>query len=487
MEEAFSAAVKYLQLRVNSAGLYELTFVRLSQYMKLDSAAVSALNLFPVQRGKRVGFSKDSRSVFGLLNKCRTLPGQRLLSQWVRQPLADILKITERLNLVEHFVDYPERRTTISDQRLRGIPDLVRMSRKLQQKTTKLQDGHALYRVIQSLPQLLLDIGGDDNPYIRIEFTAKMESLLTGLTGPNKFTSLVEEVLDFKKVLQKEFRVNPNFSPALRQASDKVNELEQQAHSIYRTAMRDLNLNEKQLKLVNDEVKGYFFSITNTYEKNIRNQPKYYPLQSGTKTGIQFTCNQLKDFNEKYAEKKNELIEIEEQILAEFREVASGYAVAIRQVSDILTHLDVVVALAVAAASACRPFVKPELQKTGTGVLSLIRVRHPCVESVNNNFIANDVRLSKEDQKFKLVTGPNMGGKSTYIRSAGIAILMAQMGSFVAADEAKISVMDGIFTRVGASDKQLRGNSTFMNEMVETAAILRVRDSAFICHLSCCK
>lgn len=455
--------------------MFELSFMQLSHFMKLDATAITALNLFPSQKDQRITLTKDRHSVFGLLNQCRTLPGQRLLSQWIRQPLVDILKINERLDLVEHFVDYGARRESISEQRLRGIPDLVRFSCKLQHKRIKLQECYSLYLLIQKLPLLLADIGGEDNPYVRIAFSDKIEALISQLKDrDNGFCHSVESVLDFEKLKQREFRINPHVSEDLRQASEVVYELENDVQKIYRTTARDLDLAEKQLKLNNDVEKGYFFSITNANEKVIRNRSAYTILPSNKKDGIRFTSAQMNQFNEQYVQEKAVLLKLEEEVLREFRDLVSVSAPLVRQLSEVLTHLDVIVALAVASQSPGTSYIRPEMSKPGTGVLSITKLRHPSVEVSTTGYVANDVNLSKSGQKFKLVTGPNMGGKSTYIRSAAIAILMAQMGSFVPAEEAKISVMDGIFTRVGASDKQLQGNSTFMNEMIETASILRV-------------
>lgn len=142
----------------------------------------------------------------------------------------------------------------------------------------------------------------------------------------------------------------------------------------------------------------------------------------------------------------------------------------------VMAQLDVIVALAIAAATAPIPYIRPKLHKEGSGYLNLKQIRHPCLELQDGvSYTPNDAEYIKDKSEFHIITGPNMGGKSTYIRSVAVTILMAQIGSFVPCSEAELCIFDSIMTRVGADDDQSKGLSTFMVEMVETASMFRVR------------
>lgn len=152
-----------------------------------------------------------------------------------------------------------------------------------------------------------------------------------------------------------------------------------------------------------------------------------------------------------------------------------GYADTLRSLNSSIAEVDVLTAFAHAATSAPIPFVKPKILPEGSGILKLVRVRHPCVEKQDGvSYIPNNIKLKQGETTLNIITGPNMGGKSTYMRSVALSVFLAHIGSFVPCDEAEISLVDCILTRVGASDCELKGLSTFMLEMVETSGIVRV-------------
>lgn len=154
---------------------------------------------------------------------------------------------------------------------------------------------------------------------------------------------------------------------------------------------------------------------------------------------------------------------------------AGGYCNTLQYLSTVLATLDVLVSFAIVAASAPTPYIRPKMLPSGTGTLNLKQARHPCVEMQDSvSYIPNSINFKQDSATLYLITGPNMGGKSTYIRSIGVVALLAHIGSFVPCDEAEIPILDAILARVGANDSQIKGMSTFMVEMVETSSIIRV-------------
>ncbi|RWS11150.1 DNA mismatch repair protein Msh2-like protein, partial [Dinothrombium tinctorium] len=212
--------------------------------------------------------------------------------------------------------------------------------------------------------------------------------------------------------------------------------------------------------------------LTKKEEKSIRNKKNYILVEKGKKDGIRFINKDLQELNEEYLSIRSDYSSLQKDIAAEVIKAAASYSNYMRQLGEILAKLDVVVAMAVAARRAPLPYIRPTLKPKDTNKVVIKGLRHPCLETQNDiSFIPNDINF--DDKKFFIITGPNMGGKSTYIRSVGLCVLMAQIGSFVPANFATISVVDGIYTRIGASDQQIKGCSAFMVEMVETASILR--------------
>ncbi|KAH0845798.1 DNA mismatch repair protein msh-2 [Fonsecaea pedrosoi] len=476
-----AALIKYLGVMTDPSnfGQYRLYQHDLGQYMKLDAAALRALNLMP---GPRDG--AKSMSLFGLLNHCKTPIGGRLLAQWLKQPLMNLAEIEKRQQLVEAFVTDTELRQTMQEEHLRSIPDLYRLAKKFQRKHANLEDVVRAYQVVIRLPGFIeaLETVVDEQYQVPLEtqYTSKLKELSSFL---GKLAEMVETTVDLEALDRHEFIIKPEFDEQLKVIRAKLDKVQHAMEVEHRRAGKDLSQElDKKLFLENHRVHGHCFRLTRNEAGCIRNKKDYKEI-STQKNGVYFTTNELSELRREHDQLSGSYNRKQSSLVSEVVQVASSYTPVIEQLAAIIAHLDVVVSLAHASVHAPTAYVRPKMHRRGTGDTVLKEARHPCMEAQDDiNFITNDVELRRDSSRFLIITGPNMGGKSTYIRTIGCIALMAQIGSFVPCTEAELTIFDCILARVGASDSQLKGVSTFMAEMLETANILKsaTRDSLII-------
>ncbi|CAN6611513.1 DNA mismatch repair protein Msh2p [Trichomonascus vanleenenianus] len=478
-----AALISYLDLlsRASDGAKFRLVQHDLSQYMRLDASALKALNLLPDLRG-----GSKSMSLLGLLNKCKSAAGSRLLEQWLKQPLMDIGRIEERHHLVEGLIegsDGPMLRQTLQDELLKVVPDINRLVRKLQKRAAKLEDVVRIYQLVIRLPDFVAALEMMQDDKYKEAFENNYASKLRELSGQfANYKNLVEYAVDLNAIDNHEFRVRPDVNDELRELRDTMNQLRGEMDDIYQETQDKLGMDHKKLKLEEQKVYGWCFRLTRNDAKCLKDHSGFQEL-STQKGGVLFTSSALRAASKGYSQCSSDYDMKQSMMVSEVVATAAGYCPVLEELSTVLAHLDVIVSFAHVSAFSPTPYVRPKMHPRHTGNTVLKEARHPCMEAQDEvNFIPNDVELVRDESDFLIITGPNMGGKSTYIRQIGVIALMAQTGCFVPCDEAELTIFDSILARVGAGDSQLKGLSTFMSEMIETATILKTatRESLII-------
>ncbi|XP_055634998.1 DNA mismatch repair protein spellchecker 1 [Toxorhynchites rutilus septentrionalis] len=467
---ALGVSIRYLELVENTSnhGQYEIKLLNLNRFVHLDAAAVSALNLFP-EPGSNM--SSKWQSVLGVLDRCRTPQGHRLMAQWLKQPLRSMDMIKDRHDIVECLVDSTATRTELHDLHMKRLPDVLIIIRKLLRKKASLQDMFRLYQIILRIPKILHILSTLENTAIRSIIYSPMKDTLGDL---KLFKSMVEQVLDLEAVERGEYLVKHTFDDRLKEHKEQMDEVVSKMKRQLSKVANDLDLEEgSSIKLDYVGHHGYHFRISLKDETKIRKDSKYQILDA-VKGGVRFTNEKLADLNGDFGDSKRSYEEQQKSIVEEAVRIAIGYIEPWTILNNQIAQLDCFLSFAIAAVNAPEPYVRPKMFNEGEGRLKLTQLRHPCIELQEDvNFIPNDAVLLKDQTIMYIITGPNMGGKSTFIRSVGVAVLMAHVGSFVPCSQAEITIVDCILGRVGANDNLSKGLSTFMVEMVETAGIIR--------------
>lgn len=495
-------------------GTYDLRIGSLNTYMRIDTAAANAVNLLPMPDEPKFG------SVYGVLNRCRTKIGSRLLNRWVRQPLLDVAAINKRLDLVELFLNNAQVRLALGDSALRGVPDVELLVGKMTSKNASLGDAYRLYTFTKALAviettlsefhaQLMYEQeqGEEQAAYVpraMIELLSRfIEPLHTLNTKFTLFQNLIEHVVDFSRL--PDFVIDAKHDPALGDLRDEMESTLESIEKIIRTANNTWWSGCGEIKIDKSPQFGYIMRTTKGEdERGLRAANKNVRILQILKNGCHFTTNEISTLSDRYASLETDYRHQQQALTVQCVETALTYMPMVEMASSVVAELDIFQSLASVAALSpavyTRPILHPMTASSSIDTsatesvdgapavpkrrLHLKNARHPCVELMDSmSFIPNTYELDVESARLQLITGPNMGGKSTYIRGIGCIAVMAQIGSFIPCDEgSELSITDCILARVGAGDAVQKGVSTFMAEMLEAGIILQTatKDSLII-------
>lgn len=338
---AASALIKYLGLMSDSLnfGQYQLYQHDLAQYMKLDASALKALNLMP---GPRDG--SKNMSLYGLLNKCKTPMGTRLLAQWLKQPLMSKEEIEKRQDLVESFYEDTELRQTMQEEHLRSIPDLYRLAKKFQRKNANLEDVVRAYQAAIKIPGFIGTLEGVmDEKYkdpLDAQYTNRLRELSDNLAN---LCELVETTVDLDALDNHEFKIKPEFNDDLKAIGERMAQLRGQMDKEHYNAGRDLGQDtEKKLFLEDHKVHGWVFRLTRTEAGAIRNKREYKEI-STQKNGVYFTTDKLSSLRREYDQQTSNYNSTQSGLVAEVVAVAASYTPVLEQLGEVVAHMDVIV------------------------------------------------------------------------------------------------------------------------------------------------
>ena len=455
-KEAVATLLDYLHSTVMTdlTHLNKLTYLDASENLVVDTYTLRNLE---ITRNLRDGGKKDT--LLAVLDFTETAMGSRLLKKWLEYPLLNIVAIDRRLDAVEELTQNIALRGNIRKD-CKEIHDFERLLTRIEVGTANARDLIALKVSLKCLPQIQQDIAG-----------VKAEILASCRQNIKSFADLVD-------LLQRSLIDEPGIS--LRDGgiiksgyNAELDEYRRIAHDS-KAMLQEIEEREKQatgiktLKIGYNKVFGYYIEVRNSGKDLV---PERYIRKQTLANAERYITEELKEFETKILGAQEKIVNIEYNLFTEVRETIKTKLAEIQATAHEIAIIDVLTSLAEAAAA--YNYVRPRMAESGE--ISILDGRHPLVERIltRDLFVPNDTKLNHKDCEIMLITGPNMAGKSTYMRQVALLTLMAQIGSFLPAREAVISPVDRIFTRIGASDDLVSGQSTFMVEMNEVAQILK--------------
>ncbi len=453
---AAGALMRYLEETQKNA-MAHITGIRIDAgtgKLLLDSAARRNLELTETLRGKgRKG------TLLGLLDRTSTAMGGRMLRSWIEQPLSDLSQISARHDAVEELFGQHVLAMTLAEK-LQGVYDMERLLSKVAYKSLNARDCLALCASLGRVPEiksLMADVTSAQlkSIFFRLNPLEELTELLERAIHPDAPISITEGgiIRDGYSALLDEYR------EAATNGKQWILRMEQEERD--KTGI-------KNLRIQYNRVFGYYIEVTKSYLDMV---PETYIRRQTLANSERYVTPALREMEQKIVGAQEQAVRLELQLFSEIRERLTQSIADIQRIAMALKELDALLSLSTVAVE--NRYVRPQM--TDDGSMDIRDGRHPVVEQSlkDEGFVPNDTQMNLNDARMLIITGPNMAGKSTYMRQVALIVLMAHIGSFVPATQAAVPLTDRIFTRVGASDDLASGQSTFMVEMSETANILR--------------
>ena len=424
------------------------------RYMVIDSSSRRNLELVETLREKQ-----KRGSLLWVLDKTKTAMGARMLRNFVEQPLIDADAINERLDAVTELNMQAMLREEIREY-LNPVYDLERLVSRISYRSANPRDLLAFKMSLEMIPHIKNLLVNFTSPLL-VRINEQMDGL------EDLYTLLEASITEDPPLAVKEGGI-------IREGYNEQVDTYRNSKTQGKSWLAQLEAEEKEktgirnLKIKYNKVFGYYLEVTNSFKNLV---PEYYTRKQTLTNAERYITPKLKELEDMILGAEDKLFALEYDLFCQVREELAAQIPRIQETAKAIAQLDVYASLSVVAQR--NNYVRPTVNTKG--VIDIKNGRHPVVEKMINNdmFIANDTYLDNGSKRVSVITGPNMAGKSTYMRQTALIVLMAQIGSFVPAEKAKIGVVDRIFTRVGASDDLASGQSTFMVEMTEVANILR--------------
>jgi len=453
---AAGAALYYLRENRKAAipHIRDIRVYQRSEHLALDPATRRNLEITAT-----MAEGKKSGSLLGCLDRTSTAMGTRRLKQWLSYPLVGLEPVRQRLDSVEELLEAASLREELV-ARLKEISDMERLNGRIGMASASGRDLRALHDSLRHLPGLLELLQPLQTPLLR------------------NLATRIDPLADIRVLVERGIVESPPFSlreggiiaPGYNGELDELRAISSEGKGFIARleAQEKARTGISTLKIRYNRVFGYSIEIT---KSNLANVPPDYVRRQTLANAERFITEELKNYEEKVLGAEDRIADLEYTLFQDIREQVAAQAERISRTADGLASLDVLISLATVAEE--RGYCKPHMDESD--VIDIKDGRHPVIEAMRlgERFVPNDTRLDGDENQILMITGPNMAGKSTYMRQVALIVLMAQAGSFVPATEASIGIADRIFTRVGAGDNLARGQSTFMLEMMEAAGILK--------------